>query len=75
MDRIALPISRRRVLKGSAAALATVAAPAIIRAQGSALNVGVHPDVVGAVISSLADLLGAKRSRSVELLWARVRGK
>jgi branched-chain amino acid transport system substrate-binding protein len=42
MDCIALPLSRRRLLKGSAAAaLATVAAPAIIRAQGSALNVGV----------------------------------
>jgi branched-chain amino acid transport system substrate-binding protein len=41
MDCVGLRLSRRRVLKGSAAALATVAAPAIIRAQGSALNVGV----------------------------------
>src|SRR5271165_6977420 len=41
MDCIGLRLNRRRVLKGSAAALATVAAPAIIRAQGSALNVGV----------------------------------
>ena len=41
MDWIASRLSRRRVLKGSAVALATVAAPAIIRAQGSALNVGV----------------------------------
>ena len=41
MDCVGLRLSRRRLLKGSAAALATVAAPAIIRAQGSALNVGV----------------------------------
>jgi branched-chain amino acid transport system substrate-binding protein len=41
MDCIRLRLSRRHLLKGSAAALATVAAPAIIRAQGSALNVGV----------------------------------
>src|SRR6201996_5544190 len=41
MDYIGLRLDRRRVLKGTAAALATVAAPAIIRAQGSALNVGV----------------------------------
>jgi branched-chain amino acid transport system substrate-binding protein len=36
-----LPVSRRRILKGSAAAVATLAAPAIVRAQGAALNVGV----------------------------------
>jgi branched-chain amino acid transport system substrate-binding protein len=41
MDCIGLRLNRRRVLRGSAAALATVAAPALIRAQGSALNVGV----------------------------------
>ena len=41
MECLGLHLSRRRVLKGSAAVLATVAAPAIIRAQGGALNVGV----------------------------------
>jgi branched-chain amino acid transport system substrate-binding protein len=41
MECLGSHLSRRRVLKGSAAALATVAAPAIIRAQGGALNVGV----------------------------------
>jgi 4-carboxymuconolactone decarboxylase len=40
-----------------------------------ALNVGVAPDVVTTAIESLADILGADRLRSVQLLWARVRGK
>lgn len=40
-----------------------------------ALNVGVTPDVVGLAIGALADLLGPDRSRSVQMLWARVRGK
>src|SRR5262249_41926659 len=40
-----------------------------------ALNVGVAPDVVTEAIESIADLLGADRARTVQLLWARVRGK
>jgi 4-carboxymuconolactone decarboxylase len=40
-----------------------------------ALNVGVAPDVVTDAIDSLADIVGADRARSVQLLWARVRGK
>jgi 4-carboxymuconolactone decarboxylase len=40
-----------------------------------ALNVGVAPDVVTDAIESLADIVGADRARSVQLLWARVRGK
>jgi len=40
-----------------------------------ALNAGVEPTVVDAAIEAIADLLGDARSRSVRLLWARVRGK
>jgi 4-carboxymuconolactone decarboxylase len=40
-----------------------------------ALNVGVAPDVVTDAIESLADIVGTDRTRSVQLLWARVRGK
>jgi branched-chain amino acid transport system substrate-binding protein len=41
MHCFGLSISRRRVLKGSVASVATLAAPTIICAQGNALNVGV----------------------------------
>src|SRR5439155_12196478 len=40
-----------------------------------ALNVGVPVHVIDAAIAALADLLGPEHARSVELLWARVRGK
>lgn len=40
-----------------------------------ALNVGVAPDVMDRALGALEDLLGDQRSRSVQLLWARVRGK
>jgi 4-carboxymuconolactone decarboxylase len=40
-----------------------------------ALNAGVEPSVVVATIEAIADFLGEARSRSVRLLWARVRGK
>lgn len=40
-----------------------------------ALNAGVEPTVIDAAIEAIADLLGDARSRSVRLLWARVRGK
>jgi 4-carboxymuconolactone decarboxylase len=40
-----------------------------------ALNVGVAAPVITATIEALSDLLGAKRARSVRLLWARVQGK
>jgi alkylhydroperoxidase/carboxymuconolactone decarboxylase family protein YurZ len=40
-----------------------------------ALNVGVAPDAISDAIASIADLLGADRARSVQLLWARVSGK
>jgi 4-carboxymuconolactone decarboxylase len=40
-----------------------------------ALNVGVAPSVVTAAIEAIADLLGAARTQSVRLLWARVQGK
>jgi branched-chain amino acid transport system substrate-binding protein len=36
-----MPVDRRRVLAGAAAAAATLAAPAVLRAQGGALKVGV----------------------------------
>jgi 4-carboxymuconolactone decarboxylase len=40
-----------------------------------ALNAGVEPDVLDAAINAIADLVGDSRTRSVRLLWARVRGK
>jgi 4-carboxymuconolactone decarboxylase len=40
-----------------------------------ALNAGASGATVDAAIESLRDRLGEERSRSVELLWARVRGK
>jgi 4-carboxymuconolactone decarboxylase len=40
-----------------------------------ALNVGVPVHVIDAALAALADLLGSEHARSVELLWARVRGK
>jgi 4-carboxymuconolactone decarboxylase len=40
-----------------------------------ARNAGVEPAVVDEAIEAIADLLGGSRSRSVRLLWARVRGK
>jgi 4-carboxymuconolactone decarboxylase len=40
-----------------------------------ALNAGVAPSVVDDAIDAMADLLGDARTRSVRLLWARVRGK
>jgi 4-carboxymuconolactone decarboxylase len=40
-----------------------------------ALNVGVDPTVIDASLDAIADLLGEAQSRSVRLLWARVRGK
>ncbi|MDB4887186.1 MAG: hypothetical protein JWN79_2624 [Gemmatimonadetes bacterium] len=40
-----------------------------------ALNVGVDPTVVSEAVEALADLLGAERARSVQLLLARVVGK
>ncbi len=41
MTRNSLLADRRRVLAGGAAAAATFAAPAILRAQGAPLKVGV----------------------------------
>ncbi|MGA3307396.1 MAG: ABC transporter substrate-binding protein [Xanthobacteraceae bacterium] len=41
MTRIGMLADRRRVLAGAAAAAATLAAPAVLRAQGGALKVGV----------------------------------
>lgn len=41
--------SRRAVLKGSAAALATLAMPAILRAQAAAIKVGILQPVTGAL--------------------------
>jgi branched-chain amino acid transport system substrate-binding protein len=41
MSRIRMPVSRRRVLAGATVAAATFAAPALLRAQGGALKVGV----------------------------------
>jgi branched-chain amino acid transport system substrate-binding protein len=41
MSRIRMLANRRRVLAGAVASVATVAAPAILRAQGGALKVGV----------------------------------
>ena len=40
-----------------------------------ARNAGASDQTIDAAVESLRDLLGAERSRSVELLWARVRGK
>lgn len=40
-----------------------------------ARNAGVSDETIGAAISSLRDLFDHDRVRSVELLWARVRGK
>lgn len=40
-----------------------------------ALNVGVAPEVMDSTLAALADLLGDQRSRSAQMLWARVRGK
>ena len=40
-----------------------------------ARNAGASDQTIEAAVESLGDLLGAERSRSVELLWARVRGK
>jgi 4-carboxymuconolactone decarboxylase len=40
-----------------------------------ALNVGVLPDVITAVIEAVAELIGAERARSARLLLARVLGK
>lgn len=40
-----------------------------------ALNAGASKATIDATIESLRDLLGEDRARSVELLWARVRGK
>jgi len=40
-----------------------------------AVNAGVAPAVVDTAIDALADLLGAERTRTVRMLWARVRGK
>lgn len=40
-----------------------------------ARNAGASNQAIDATVESLRDLLGAERSRSVELLWARVRGK
>ena len=40
-----------------------------------ALNVGVRADVIGAAIGALSDIVGRERARTIDLLWARVRGK
>jgi 4-carboxymuconolactone decarboxylase len=40
-----------------------------------ALNVGVDANVVEEAIEALAEIIGPERVRSVQLLWARVRGK
>src|SRR5438067_9010180 len=40
-----------------------------------AVNVGVAPTVVDAVLDALADVVGAERLRAVRLLWARVPGE
>jgi 4-carboxymuconolactone decarboxylase len=40
-----------------------------------ALNVGVAPDVITAVIEAVAELIGAERAHSARLLLARVLGK
>jgi 4-carboxymuconolactone decarboxylase len=40
-----------------------------------ALNAGASAGAVGAALDELRDYLGDERFRSVELLWARVRGK
>jgi 4-carboxymuconolactone decarboxylase len=40
-----------------------------------ARNAGASDQAIETTIESLGDLLGAERSRSVALLWARVRGK
>lgn len=38
-----------------------------------ALNVGVDPEVIGATLEAIADLLDETTARSSQLLWARVR--
>ena len=40
-----------------------------------AVNVGVATSVIDQSLDALADILGAERSRDVQLLWARVKGK
>ena len=40
-----------------------------------ALNVGVEPAALGATLEAIADLIGAERARSAQLLLARVLGK
>jgi len=40
-----------------------------------ALNVGVEPDVIGATLDAIAELVGTGRARSAQLLLARVLGK
>lgn len=74
LSRPGLDLARRELCIVAACAAASQDRQLHSHLHG-ARNVGVRPDVIGAAIASLSDLLGPERARSVELLWTRVRGK
>ncbi|HEX4683320.1 MAG TPA: carboxymuconolactone decarboxylase family protein [Gemmatimonadaceae bacterium] len=74
LSRPGLDLGRRELCIVAACAAARQDRQLLSHLHG-ALNVGVAADVIGAALAALADLLGPGHTRSVELLWARVRGK
>jgi len=74
LSRSALDLGRRELCIVAACAAANQDRQLHSHLHG-ALNVGVAPAVVSAAIDGFADFIGAERTRSVTLLWARVQGK
>ncbi len=74
LSRPALDLARRELCIVAACAAAGQDRQLHSHLHG-ARNAGASDRTIDATVESLRDLLGAERSRSVELLWARVRGK
>lgn len=74
LSRLGLDLARRELCIVAACAAAGQDRQLHSHLHG-ARNAGASDETIDAAVESLGDLLGADRSRSVALLWARVRGK
>jgi 4-carboxymuconolactone decarboxylase len=74
LSRPALDLGRRELCIVAACASANQDRQLHSHLHG-ALNVGVSQEVVTAALDALSDIIGPRRSDSVRMLWARVKGK
>jgi 4-carboxymuconolactone decarboxylase len=74
LSRTALDLARRELCIVAACAAAGQDRQLHSHLHG-AVNVGVDAAVIDQTVEAIADLLGAERTHTVRMLWARVRGK